>query len=156
MKKVQKWSFADFLVLHMWISSTWVNIFANKSGHISLQNLYMEISSFSNFLGKRCWLILGGRSWSWGWGHLNRDPYGFATLLKATGAMWSRISSPLKMCLPGYPLLRLEQQRLQQHSSGHMWIWPYLITYISYVYYFSTHIDYILHQVLLISVMVNS
>ena len=40
--EVYKWLLAEFLVLYVWTSSTWVNILANNSGNISLINLYMN------------------------------------------------------------------------------------------------------------------
>ena len=40
--EVYKWSLAEFLVLYVWTSSTWVNILANNSGDISLLNFYMN------------------------------------------------------------------------------------------------------------------
>ena len=40
--EVYKWLLAEFLVLYVWTSSTWVNIFANNSGNISLLNLYIN------------------------------------------------------------------------------------------------------------------
>ena len=40
--EVYKWLLVKFLVLYVWASSTWVNIFGNKSGNISLLNLYIN------------------------------------------------------------------------------------------------------------------